>query len=184
MDQRRILKATNADELRRDIFLDFSTHGLHDYHVIIQYENYNIELDIASSPGGSEEGGYDTTSIRAAIKNTADFIFAIFPEDFINRIGKLFGAQDVLLGYPEFDSNLIVKTNNADRLKTIFADNEIRRVFQSLSGYSLKIDRDDNNEIAYLHFRMQRGISNPSELEKVFNAFCHVLDSINQQKLV
>ena len=102
----------NTAEIWHQINTDFVTgNNLHDYHVLIQYENHDIEFDMVSSPGGSFEGGYDTTTLSAPLPTHTPFRFAIFPEDFLNKIGKLFGMQDVITGFKEFDENVIVQTH-------------------------------------------------------------------------
>lgn len=175
--------AGDTQEIWHAINTDFvSGNDLHNYHVTIQHENRNIDLDIVSSPGGSEEGGYAVTTFSSALPAHTNFSFAIFPEDFLKKIGKLFGQQDVMLGYPEFDHDVIVKTNNAHRLKRIFADPEVRKVFQSLSGYSLRIHKHDDKEGDHLELLIQRSLLNSGDLKRVFDAFCHVLDFLNKRE--
>ncbi len=175
--------AGDAQEIWHQINSDFiAGNNLHNYQVTIQHENRNIDLDIVSSPGGSAEGGYDVTTLSSELPAHANFYFAIHPEDFLNKIGKLFGMEDVVLGYPEFDNNVIVKTNNAHRLKRIFAAPEIREVFQSLSGYSFRIHKHDKKEGDYLELMVQRSLTNAAELKRVFDAFCHVLDFLGRRE--
>ncbi len=182
MNQRKNITG-DAQEIWQQINTDFiSGNDLHNYHVSIQHEDRNIDLDMVSSPGGSEEGGYDVTTLSAALPAHTNFSFAIHPEDFLNKIGKLFGMEDVVLGYPEFDNKVIVKTNNAHRLKRIFAATEVREVFQSLSGYSFKIHKLPEKEGDYLELMIQRSLINGSELKRVFDAFCHVLDFLNKRQ--
>jgi hypothetical protein len=173
----------DAPEIWHQINSDFiSGSDLHNYQVSIQHEDRNIDLDILSSPGGSAEGGYDVTTLTSQLPAHTNFYFSIHPEDFLNKIGKLFGMEDVVLGYPEFDNNVIVKTNNAHRLKRIFAAPEVREVFQSLSGYSFRIHKHPEKEGDYLELMIQRSLINAGELKKVFDAFCHVLDFLNKRK--
>jgi hypothetical protein len=182
MTERKTI-AGDAQEIWHQINTDFVTgNDLHNYQVTLQYGDRNIDLDIVSSPGGSEEGGYDITTLSAPLHADTHFGFEIHPEDFLNKIGKIFGGEDVVLGYPEFDSNVIVKTNNARLLKRIFAAPEIREVFQSLSGYSFGIRKDDKKEESYLELMVQRSLINATELKRVYDAFCHVLDFLDRRK--
>ncbi|MDB5193296.1 MAG: hypothetical protein JWQ96_2859 [Segetibacter sp.] len=145
-----------------------------DYHVLIQKDNHNIKFDTTSSPGGGDEGGYSITSFSSPLTSPTNFRFDIHPEDFINRLGKLFGGQDVVIGYPEFDNNLIVKTTDAQQVKTIFANPQVREVFQGLSGFSLSVIDDEDSNGSRLEFTVQRLLNNV-ELPRVFNAFTHIL---------
>lgn len=88
--------------------------------------------------------------------------------------------QDVTLGYPELDRNVIVKTNNPEKLKAIFASQESREIFQTLSGYSLKLDNHDDREDHYLNLHIQRAITNLNELQRILAVFYHILVSFDK----
>lgn len=160
---------------------DFSNGTFpHDYHVQVQAGSHVIDLDVASSPGGGYEGGYGSTSIRAALSKDPGLVFVMYPEDFLNRIGKLFGIEDAILGYEELDRHLIVKTNNADRLKGLVANQAVRDELQRLSGFSFKIDKEDEEERGwYLELSLQRAVGGYSELTSILEAFYIVLDTID-----
>ncbi len=180
MIERRTISG-DADTIFQLVTTDINTNGSQDYHVVLQTDRGNIEMDIVSSPGGNAEGGYEQTNLLAELPTTTNFRFAIYPEDVINRIGKLFGMQDVKLGYPEFDDKVIVQTNDQSKLKSLFADQAIRHVFESLSGYSFHIDKHKEREGDHLHLVIQRAISTPTDLQQIFHAFLHVLGSFNKQ---
>jgi hypothetical protein len=168
----------NTAEIWHQINTDFVTgNNLHDYHVLIQYENHDIEFDMVSSPGGSFEGGYDTTTLSAPLPTHTPFRFAIFPEDFLNKIGKLFGMQDVITGYKEFDENVIVQTNEPETLKRVFAKDEVRKVFATLSGYSFRTIKHENSDTDRIELTVQHTLQG-NELLEVFNAFSTVLASL------
>jgi hypothetical protein len=181
MKQDKSIVGNNLEEIWQQFNQDYISNDLHDYSTTIQVEDKSISLTTVSSPGGSEEGGYDTTTISAAIPADVNFRFAIQPEDFLNKIGKLFGMQDIKTGYAEFDDNVIVKTNDADTFKRIFGNNEIRQLFQSLSGYSFKTTHTEK-EGDMLELYIQHSIRNSGELRKVFFAFCHVLLSLHKSQ--
>lgn len=166
----------NAAEIWHQVNTDFlAGNNLHDYHVLIQHNDQNIELDMVSSPGGSFEGGYDTTTLRAVVPSHTSFRFAIHPEDILNKIGKLFGMQDVVTGYREFDENVIVQTNEPGTFRRMFEDEDVRKTFQSLSGYSLRtIKTDNSSDIEHLELTVQHAVTG-NELLTVFNAFSKVL---------
>lgn len=182
MKEKKTLSGRSWEEVWHQINADFSSASLNDYHVHIQEEGRDMKLDITSSPGGSDEGGYDTTTITSALTNHSDFRFAIHPEDFLYKMGKLFGIEDVTLGYPEFDKNVIVKTNNEAKLKSIFADSELRKVFEELSGYDFRIAHDEDKQLTNLQLHIQRAITNSATLIKILKAFHHVLVSLEERK--
>jgi hypothetical protein len=170
--------AGDSSEIWHQINTDFVTgNNLHDYHVLIQYENQEIALDMVSSPGGSFEGGYDITTLSAPLPTHTPFRFAIFPEDFLNKIGKLFGMQDVITGYREFDKEVIVQTNDPEMFKRVFAPEDIRDAFQNLSGYSFRTVKHEDKEGDHLELSVQHTLAG-IELKKVFDAFAHVLAAL------
>ena len=177
MDELKIITAQTEADIWQQINHDFSSGIPHNYHVQIQYNDNDIELNIVSSPGGNEEGGYEYSNLKALVPAGNDFEFLIQPEDFLNRIGKLFGGQDVILGYPEFDKNVLVKTNNPERLKDLLADVATRELFVGLSGYSFGIATANESEGKTLELLIQRAVSG-EELKKSFQAFTKVLTAI------
>jgi hypothetical protein len=180
MEETKVINVDNVQEIGNALAPDFATGtGLHDYHVALHLNGYIINLDISSSPGGNVEGGYESTSIRAALPAHPGFVFVLYPEDFLNRLGKLFGLQDVVLGYTEFDKDVIVKTDDPEKLKTILSDADVRQVFQNQSGWALKLDNhEDREEDHYLDLSIQRAITNLPDLQRILNAFYSVLVAV------
>jgi hypothetical protein len=185
-------KSTNMEENKRyagasatDAWQQFSTditwqESPSNYRAIIHTGKYDVHLETIRSPGGGEEGwGFERTTLRAELPMQTGFRFEIVPEDFLNRIGKVFGMQDVQLGYPEFDKYVLVQTNDETKLKSIFADASTRELFMSLSGYSLHIDKHDGSEGDHLHLVLQHALVNQEDLQRVFNTFVRVLDTIS-----
>lgn len=150
------------------------------YRAVIHTGTHSINLETVSSPGGNEEGwGFERTTLTAKLPAGNTFRFAIVPEDFLNRIGKFFGMQDVKTGFPEFDDNVLVQTNDEQRLKTLFNSPEVRETFQNLSGYSFHVEKADEGDGDQLQLLMQHAITNPSDLRRYFNVFNHVLTAIS-----
>jgi hypothetical protein len=177
MIQEKLITGQTTAEVWEQINADFaSTEDLNDYHIVIEQAGKQITLDIDIDFGGGFEGGYEITALTAPLPNTS-YRFAIHPQDFLYEIGKLFGVQDVTLGYPEFDKDVIVKTNDEIRTKQLFADSSIREIFQSLSGYSLSITEDEDDKLL-LELNIQRGITDGEELLKIYTAYYEILNSL------
>ena len=158
--------------------IDFSALGaVANYDIIIKEDSHPVYLKADRSPGGSDEGGYELMSFEASLSEDETFRFTIHPQDFLYEIGKFFGAEDVETGYADFDRLLIVKTNDAERFRNVFSNAETRRAFQSLSGFSLTIKKEDHGLLLALH--LQRILSAPTEFIAVYNAFTNVLYGID-----
>jgi hypothetical protein len=181
MQDRQIIAVENTDGIWNGLLPDFSQGTvINDYHITLQVGGHAIDIDISSSPGGNIEGGYETTSIKALVNAVTDFHFVLYPEDFLNRIGKLFGLQDEILGYPEFDHRVIVKTDNVARLKRLLAPPEKREAFQHLSGFSFKLGNNNDDEDRYLDLSIQRAIIDLNELKKLLSVFYNVLIALEK----
>ena len=178
MQIRNVIKGASQEELFLNLQKDMATQGLHDYHVAVEVHGHHIELDIVRSPGGGYEGGYGYTFIKVPVASYKGFVFAIHPEDIFNKLGKLFGLEDVTTGYKEFDENVIVKTNNKDKFIQIFESDEVRNVFENLSGYTFKLEHEEDEQGSNLELDIQRGITDINELQLIFNAFHKVLDGV------
>lgn len=182
METTKIITGTSEDEVWQQINDDLlGKEDVLNYNAIIKQNEKQIILDIDIDPGGGFEGGYEITTFTAAINNNADFHFKMHNENFIDEIGELFGMGHLKFGDPEFDKNVIVKTNDEAKAKVVLADQESRDFFKSLADYSLSIvkhDDDDNHKYS-LELSIDDGITDPIELRKIYTHFFVLLGKID-----
>lgn len=181
MTEKKLIKGTSVDDALDQLTTDVTwQESPNNYRATIHTGSHDIYLETVRSAGGGEEGSsFAQTTFTTALPVGNTFRFAIVPEDFLNRIGKFFGMQDIKIGYPEFDDNVLVQTNDEQRLKSIFADESLREIFQNLSGYSFHIDKASEGEGDHLHLILQRAITHPADLRKIFGVFHHVLKALS-----
>ncbi len=180
MEQRKVITGNSVEELWEQINTDFANLvALNDYHVILQHGDKKITLDIDIHLGGELEGGYETTIFTALIPPQNGFRFAIHPEDIIQEVGKFFGLEDKEIGYPEFDADVIVKTNDVPKVADLFADAETRLLFKDLSGYSLSIKDDHKIEGEHLELNILHGITNAGILKEIYQAYYIILSKLS-----
>jgi hypothetical protein len=160
------------------------------YKTVFGHNDTSITLVIDMDPGGGFEGGFEFTSLSAPLPiqftslkasvSKTDFRFALHDEGVMDRVGKVFGMEDTHIGFPEFDKQLIVKTNDAARVKKLFSNAPVRKVFQALSDFTFQISHEDGKGNPYtLEFMIDRAITDPKELRKLYNAFAEVLDKLD-----
>ena len=160
------------------------------YKAALLHNQHRIILLIDMDPGGGFESGFEFTSLSAAVPvqftslkanvSRDIFRFALHDQGVMDRVSKFFGMEDMIVGFTEFDKQLIVKTNDVERLKECFADAETRKVFQSLSEFSLQtINDEEKDHSTTLEFMIDRAITDISELKKIYDAFVKVLDFLN-----
>lgn len=184
MDTQKIIYGENAEQVFEQVNADFdSDPDMLDYDVLIEQGGRKIILEIDIDPGGGFESGIQTTTISAHLKTTPGFGFAIHHEDILDEIGKFFGMQDVITGYTEFDKKVVVKTDDEERVKSLFDSAGVRSVFGSLTGFTFGIGRhhtDHEKKAAFLEFNIDRAIMDAVELKAIYSAFFQVLVSIDQ----
>lgn len=136
-------------------------------------------LYIDIDPGGGFESGYTTTLFSAPVQTPDDFELTVHEQGLLEEAGKLFGMQDAIIGYPELDKKLLIKTNDAARVKGLFADETVRDVFQSLQDFTLQVVRrtagDDDKKESFLELNIEEAIIHPDRLRKIYRAFFRIL---------
>lgn len=159
------------------------------YAVNIQEGDKSVFLNIEVDMGGGFESGFQSTSLTAPIpirfstlssriQEHKDFRFALHDEDFIDKLGKFFGMEDVETGYEEFDKKLIVKTNNVAKVKEVFKNEQTRKLFETVAGFNLHIAHyDQEDKHSSLELTINRDITNVEELRKVYDAFVDVREA-------
>ncbi|BAV07281.1 hypothetical protein SAMN05421788_10295 [Filimonas lacunae] len=183
MQQNKLIKGESVSEIWQQIKADFTAdEALTDYHVVINQDGKDIQLDINIDYGGGFEGGYELTTLTSIIHDTP-FRFAIHPQNFLYEIGKLFGIQDVTIGYPDFDKKVVVKTNDEEEVKALFADKSIRETYQDMDDYVLSVTENEYNQVI-LELEIQRGITDAAELQQLYTSFYKMLDLLDAHALV
>jgi len=79
------------------------------------------------------------TRILIPFISNNDFKFEIYRTELFDTIIKFFGAQDVKIGYEDFDKEFIVKSNNEHKIKSILRDSDIRKSIQLLKKVNIQI---------------------------------------------
>ncbi len=164
---------------------DLSNDIPYEYEVLIPDGEAQVGLRIDIDLGGGFEAGFATTTFSSPLNYSGDFRFAIHHQGFIDEIGKFFGMQDEVLGYPEFDRKVMVKTNNPELAVRLFADPETRETIQSLYNFSFGIvghhTKDKKHKDFFLELIVEEAVTEASELKKLFKAFTAVLAQLEAQ---
>lgn len=176
MPEQKIIKGTDEDAVWQQLNLDLKNNDLLRYNAAIEQGGKRLFLDIDIDLGGGFESGYATTTLTAPVRTTNGFKFAIHQQHFIDDIGKFFGMQDVVIGYPEFDERFIIKTNDEAKVKALFADTTVRKVLASLPDFTFEIQHDESVEVpSQLQLFIEDAITEPASLRCVYHAFYEVL---------
>ncbi|MES2645823.1 MAG: hypothetical protein V4717_03020 [Bacteroidota bacterium] len=171
-----------TESIFEQVAADFKADpSLLNYEREIVQDGRTTILSIEIDPGGGFEGGFELTTIVSKVRTKPICLFKIHHKGFLDEIGKLLGMQDVITGYAEFDEKVIVKTNDADRVKHLFEDSFVRNVFGSLANYTLGTTKQhlpNNPDSIALEFTIDSAIFNAEELRNIYTAFTMVLDNL------
>ena len=184
MQEARVISGTSLDEVWKQIDEDFSQYQeVYEYNAIIEQQGRSVTLDIDIDLGGGFEGGYALTRFMSPLKSFDDFRFSLHRQDLLDGIGKLFGMEDIKIGSPEFDKNIVIKSNHPDRIKDILSSTQIREVIQSLPNFEFHIGHHHSShtevESAFLELRIDEGITDTARLRLIYGAFILVLEKVD-----
>ncbi len=112
-------------------------YSWHSDSVEIEHKKWKIVFDNYTLWSGK----YSTemTRVIAPIILQDNFRFEIYREGFIRKIEKIFGAQDIEIGYADFDKIFTIKSNNEFKIKTLLRNSEIRNLITSQKDVNIQI---------------------------------------------
>lgn len=113
--------------------------------------------------------GNTLTRVRVPFISKTGLRFTIYQEDIFSEIGKFFGMQDIVVGYPEFDQIFVVKGNNENEIKALFSNREISQLLLSQPR-------------VYLEIRDGEGYLDPKFSSNVDELYLHVVGVITDIK--
>ena len=105
----------------------------------IIFDNYTI-YSTTTIPSLST----DYTRIKVSYETKDSFKFAIYRKGIFSTISKFFGAQDVVVGYPEFDEAFIIKGNDEGKLGLLFDNAKIRSLIGSQKKIHLEVMENES----------------------------------------
>lgn len=176
MTETKQLSGNTPDDIWQLVAADLSGKEIYEYNVFLLQDGKKVELDIDIDMGGGFEGGYQSTSFKASIASGHDFRFALHHQGLMDTAGKFFGMEDVVIGYPEFDEALIIKTSDRERVHRIFSDINVRETFQSLRSFTLHLTHFHKEP--FLELIIEEGITDVEALRKLYDAFYKILMAI------
>ncbi|MDQ6889069.1 MAG: hypothetical protein M3Z56_02135 [Bacteroidota bacterium] len=181
MESEKIISGNNIDEIWRQITPALNNNELSNSFIINQ-QNRKIFLNIEIDPGGGFEGGYQTTTLQYRLEKPSEFKFALHHQGLLDEIGKFFGMEDIETGYAEFDKKVIVKTNDPEKLKSVFSEKHTRAVFEELMNFTFHITQHHIDETEtkadFLELNIDEAITDAERLYCIYHAFISVATGI------
>ncbi|MEZ4827207.1 MAG: DUF3137 domain-containing protein [Bacteroidia bacterium] len=171
-------------QLSEELQADYIEGGLFKKDKVVAYHrNWMITLDTYTVSTGKSSHTY--TRIRAPYINRDDFLFTIYRKNIFSGIGKMFGMQDVEVGYPEFDEDFIIQGNDPRKLRMMFSNPKIRELIGYQPAIHLQIKDDEGwfkakfpEGINELYFQVHGVIRDIVRLHDLYDLFAETLDHL------
>jgi len=177
MQNIKTFSGNNETDIWTQVAEDMGSTGLLDYQVQINQGGHLVNIVVDIDLGGGFEGGFEMTEFSASLGAESEYKFAIHNEDFLDEIGKFFGMQDVALGYAEFDKKVIVKTNNDDTTRKLFAGHPLQTFINEIgTNFNLAITGSGHDR--KLEMTLEKGVTDVHALQKMYGFFYGLLIQI------
>ena len=125
------------------------------------------------------------TRMRAPYVNPDGFRFTVYRRGFFGDIAKWFGIQDVEVGHEQFDRDFIIKGNDAQRLRTLFANSRIRELIEAQPTIHFTVKDDEGlfgtrfpEGVDELEFMVPGTIKDVERLKHLYELFAETLDEL------
>jgi hypothetical protein len=145
---------------------------------------WTVTLDTFAVSTGKSTIVY--TRMRAPYVNPDSFRFDVYREGIFTEIGRWFGMQDVNVGFPEFDSEFVIKGNSEEKLRRLFSSQEIRRLISAQPNIRFCVKDDEGKfwgknfpeGVDELYFQVVGVIKDIERLKLLFDLFAETLDEL------
>ncbi len=125
------------------------------------------------------------TRLRAPYVNPDQFRFRVTRHGLFSSLGKLLGMQDVEVGHAEFDRDFIIKGNSEEKLKLLFANDQLRDLLSQQPDVHFEVQDDEgwlgpsyppNTDV--LSFVVKGFVDDTERLKSLFDLFSVTLDQL------
>jgi hypothetical protein len=155
----------------------------------VQAGDWTVTLDeyTVTSMAGKVPISIPYTRLRAPFPNPSGFRFSIHRASFFSYLGTLLGMQDVEVGYPEFDNDFVIKSNNEQVVKSLCRSERLRALVTAQPRFQLSI-RDDEGwfgarypaGVDVLVFGVAEHIRDVSRLKALYDVFAEALHQLSE----
>lgn len=175
-------RKTAWKRLADEIGGEYEEGGLVKVHQVrLRYKEWDIEMDTVSERRGQAQRSY--TRITAGFVKKADFNFGISKQTRMSQVFQYIGAQDILVGIPEFDDEFIVKGEDERMVRMLLRDEKLRNLIHSMGeatffvsgrgGVWRKAYNDEIHEVIYSHKGV---VTDVDYLKRMFRMVAYTLD--------
>ncbi len=107
--------------------------------ITVWIKHWTVTMDRYSSSGGGKGGSTTYTIMRAPFVSSGSLRFSIYRKRLLSGLFKKLGMQDIVVGFPEFDDEFIVKSSNETMIRQLLMDSELRKCIQEQPSLNLSL---------------------------------------------
>ncbi len=157
------------------------------------YKDHKITFDThthyTSVGGSSRENDYVRGMVEFQSQDNLKLL--IIPQDLIENIAKLFGAQDIIIGDKPFDKKFMVKGNDEYKAQLILSNNSIKKNLMKQDLIRLEITNEEGlfdekvKEGNYmLYYVSEKKVTHIDELNKLYYLFVDLIDVLTKESTI
>ncbi len=177
-------------QIAADIGGEYIEGGFWKQNVLVyRHREWQMLLDTYSVTTSAGETTTSTpyTRMRAPFVNKDGLYFKIYREGFFSSIGKFFGMYDLEIGDPFFDDDFVIKGNNAEKIRLLLEDTQMKELMRQQPSIHFEI-RDDEGwfgpsfpeGVDELYFQCAGVVKERQRLKSLFDLFSLTLTRLVQ----
>lgn len=121
----------------------------HSDHTEVSYKDFNLIFDNFTMWSGKYNQAF--TRVRFSYISEQDFVFKIYRNGIVRTLEKLIGAQDVKIGFDEFDRAFIIKSNDNYKIFDLLKVEALRNLIEVQEDVNIEVSK--NKGVWGTHFR-------------------------------
>lgn len=149
-------------------------------------KSWTVTLDTYTVSSGHSHVIY--TRMRAPFVSRDGFRCRIHRKGLFSGLGKALGMQDIEVGHSlHFDEDFIIQGNDEFKVRSLFANPEIRRLIAEQPQIHLELKDDEGffrthfpEGVDELYFQVVGVIKDVTRLKQLFDLFAEVLEELHR----
>jgi hypothetical protein len=161
----------------------------HSDHTEVSYKDFNLIFDNFTMWSGKYNQAF--TRVRFSYISEQDFVFKIYRNGIVRTLEKLIGAQDVKIGFDEFDRAFIIKSNDNYKIFDLLKVEALRNLIEVQEDVNIEVSKNKGvwgdalpeNEFE-LCFYSEKIINDVDKLEKIYELFIVIINRLLEMKVI
>lgn len=154
----------------------------------MQAGDWTVTLDEYTQmvPAGKVHVHVPHTRMRAPFPNPAGFRFSMHRASVFSYLGSLLGMQDIEVGYPEFDQEFVIKSNDESTVRSFCDSERLRALISAQPKFQLCIQNDEGwfgtkypPDVDVLVFDVAAKIRDVERLKGLYDVFAEALSRLS-----